>query len=221
MIMVKRNIVRLFELRKAHLDYRINRDYVRNGIATIPCRISGYNDIISPFSVTGCESLTPDFFDYLTASADVTPAECPLVLNIIGGSLSAEEKESIEKIVRDDLAYELGIVEKEEKRHTRTFILMFAGMLISGLLLWLTESMESPPRELLYILFWFMGESICDYIFLTGYELRKKRRLSGRLASIKVVFSDSYTAPNYTDKDVDQLYCEIEKDVNETLSSDK
>ena len=89
MIMVKRNIVRLFELRKAHLDYRINRDYVRNGIATIPCRISGYNDIISPFSVKGCESLTPDFFDYLTASADVTPAECPLVLNIIGGSLGA------------------------------------------------------------------------------------------------------------------------------------
>ena len=70
---------------------------------------------------------------------------------------------------------------------------------------------------LLYILFWFAGETLCDYLFLTGYELRRDRRLAGRLASIKVVFSESYETPNYSKSDVDRLYSEIEKDVNETL----
>ena len=45
--MVRRNITRLFESRKEHLDYRIKRDYIRNGIATIPCQVSAYSDIIS------------------------------------------------------------------------------------------------------------------------------------------------------------------------------
>ena len=34
--MTRHNIARLFERRRGHLDYRIKRDYVRNGIAVIP-----------------------------------------------------------------------------------------------------------------------------------------------------------------------------------------
>ena len=214
---IKRNIVRLFERRKGHLDYRIKRDYVRNGITTIPCRISDYSDVISTYSVKGYETLNTEFIDYLKTAADVTPPECPLVLNIIGNCLSWDEKKTIDKIIRDDFAYDLGMVEKEERRHTWTFVLMLIGLIVSGALLLLTETMTDEPRELIYILFWFAGETLCDYIFLTGYELRRERRLAGRLASIKVIFSDSYKAPNYTDNDVDQLYSEIEKDVYETI----
>ena len=60
-----------------------------------------------------------------------------------------------------------------------------------------------------------------DYIFLTGYDLRRGRRLAGRLASIKVVFSEEYEDVNYTDSDVERLYSEIEKDVNETIWKEK
>ena len=35
---------------------------------------------------------------------------------------------------------------------------------------------------------WFMGETLCDYIFLTGHDLHIDRGLVGRFASIKVVF---------------------------------
>ena len=215
--MVGRNIVRLFESRKGHLDCRIKRDYVRNGIATIPCHITDYSDVISAYSVKDCETLNPEFDEYLKSTAELMPPECPLVLNIIGDCLSQEEQKTIEDTVRDDLAYDLGVVEKKEKRHTQTFFLMLAGMLLSGGLLWFTKALADEPRELLYILFWFAGETLCDYLFLTGYELRRDRLLAGRLASIKVVFSESYEAPNYSKRDVDQLYSEIEKDVNETL----
>ncbi len=215
--MAKRNLIGLFESRRGHLDYRLKRDYVKNGIATIPCRITDYSDVISAYSVKGCETLNPEFDEYLKSTAELMPPECPLVLSIIGDCLSQEEKKTVEETIRDDLAYDLGVVENEDKRHTQTFCLMIAGMLLSGALLWFTKALGDEPRELLYILFWFAGETLCDYIFLTGHDIRQSRRLAGRLASIKVVFSESYETPNYSKSDVDQLYSEIEKDVNETL----
>ena len=68
--------------------------YIRHGIATIPCRISSYSDVISAYSVKDYESLNMEFADYLKAAADVTPTEYPLVLNIIGDCLSQEEKKT-------------------------------------------------------------------------------------------------------------------------------
>ena len=218
--MINRNIVELFETRKGHLEERSERDYIRNGIATIPCRISDYSDVISTYSVKGFETLNPDFVDYLKSTAQVTPSECPIVLNIIGDCLSQDEKKTIEEIIRDDFSYDLGMVEKDEKRHVRIFELMFFGLIIAGLLLYFTKALAEEPREVFFILFWFMGDTLCDYIFLTGYDLRQDRRLAGRLASVKVVFSDSYEEPNYTESDVDQLYTEIEKDVNETIKEE-
>lgn len=219
--MIKRRLVRLFELRRGHLDYRIKRDYVKNGIATIPCRITNYSDVINTYSVMDYETLNTEFFDYVTTTAEVTPPDCPLVLNIIGDCLTQNEKDTIEEVIRDDFAYDLGMVEKEEKRHKRFFIVMFIGLFITGVILRLTEALAELPRELIFILFWFMGETLCDYIFLTGYELRRERRLAGRLASIKVVFSESYEKPDYTDSDYNKLYSEIEKDVIETIQEDQ
>ena len=71
------------------------------------------------------------------------------------GKVSREEQKTVEETIRDDLAYDLGVVEKKEKRHTQTFFLMLAGMLLSGGLLWFTKALADEPRELLYILFWF------------------------------------------------------------------
>ena len=173
--------------------------------------------MISTYSVKDYETLNPDFADYLKAVADVTPAECPLVINIIGNCLSQEEKEIIEDVILDDLAYDLGIAEREEQRHTKIFLLMFLGLAISGILLWFTQPLEDVPRELFFIPFWFMGETLCDYIFLTGHDLRRERMLAGRLASIKVIFSESYEDSDFTESEVEKLYSEIEKDVNRTI----
>ena len=166
--MITRNFLKLFEKRKSNLDYRLKRDYIRNGIATLPCSISDYNDVISSYSVKGYETLNTDFVDYLKEAAEVTPPEYPLVLNIIGNCLSQEEKKTIEDVILDQFAYELGIVEKEEKKHKRIFFGMFFGLIISGVLLWLTQVLAEEPRELFFILFWFMGETLCDYIFQIG-----------------------------------------------------
>ena len=218
--MINRNIVKLFEARKSHIDYRLKRDYIRNGIATLPCSISGYNDVINSYSVKGYETLNPEFVDYLKSAAEVTPPEYPLVLNIIGDCLSKEEQKTIEEVILDEFAYDLGMVEKAEKRHMHIFLGMFFGLLISGILLWLTQVLAEEPRELFFILFWFMGETLCDYIFLTGHDIRRDRTIAGRLASIKIVFSESFKEPEYTESDADRLYSEIERDVMETIQEE-
>ena len=219
--MVSRNLVKLFESRKSHIDHRLQKDYIRNGIVTLPCCISDYNDVISTYSVKNYETLSPDFVDYLKSAAEVSPPEYPIVLNIIGGGLSQEEKRIIEEVIPDHFAYELGIVEKDEIRHTRIFYGMFFGLIILVILLWQMQVQSEEPFELFFVFFYFMGDTLCDYIFVTGHDLRRDRRQAGRLASIKLVFSESYKAPEYTESDVHTLYSEIEKDVNKTIRKEE
>ena len=173
--------------------------------------------MIRSYSVKGFETLNTEFVDYVREAAEMTPSEHPIVLNIIADGLTQPEQDTIAATIKDDFAYDLGMVERDERRHTRVFCLMFVGLILSGMALWFTEPLADEPRELLWILFWFMGDTLCDYIFLTGHDLRRDRRLAGRLASVKVVFSESYQDPTYTERDVERLYSEIERDVNDTM----
>jgi len=208
--MKNRNFTRLFDRKKSRIDSRIKRDYIDNGIAIIHCCISSYNDIISTYSAKDQESLNLDFVDFLQDSVGPIPDEYPLVLNIIGDCLSAEEKRTIAEIIRDDFAYRLGSVEKEQEREFSLFISMLIGSIVAGLLLWLTDFLDEVPREIFIVLFWFFGDRMFEYLFITGYELRKEKRLAGRLASIKVIFSDTYEKRHYTEDEINKLYAELD-----------
>ncbi len=208
--MRKRNFTRLFDSRQSHLDSRIKRDYIANGIATIHCQISSYNDIISAYSVKDQESLNLDFVDYLQDNAAPIPDECPLVLNIIGDCLTEDEKKTIKEIIRDDFAYRLGNVEKEQQEEFRLFLFMLIGSIAAGILLWLTDFLDEVPREIFIVLFWFFGDRMFEYLFITQRDLKQERRLAGRLASIKVIFSDTYEKLHFTEDEINRLYAELD-----------
>lgn len=216
---MKKKINDLFESRKGQLDYLLNRDFINNGIATFPCKITSYYDIINPLSIRRFETLNQDFADFLELGAGVVPTECPIVLNIVEDCLTEEERMIIEIAIREYFSYKLGVVEKEEKRHRRRFLIMSIGLVVSSLLLWLSEGLDEISRELFFIIFWFMGDTLCDYILLTGHDLRRDRKLAGRLASIKVIFSDSFKKPEYTKEEAEKIYSEIEKDIKNTMKS--
>ena len=208
--MKKHNFIRLFDQKKSRIDSRIKRDYIANGIATVYCCISSYNDIINAYSAKDQESLNFDFIDYLEDTAEPIPDEYPLVLNIIGNCLSDEEKRSIKEIIRDDFSYKLGLVEKEQEREFKVFIFMLVGTVIAGLLLCLTDFFEKVPRAIFFVLFGFFGDRMFKSLFITGRELRKEKRLAGRLASIKVIFSDAYEELHFTEDEVNKLYAELD-----------
>ena len=215
--MRKKKIANLFESRKGHLDARVKREFVSNGIGTIPIRVKDYYEVINAYSVKGVETLDFDFVEMLDLAASVMPEECPLVLNIVEDVLSDEERETITETIQDYYAYQLGILEKKVKRHKERFIFMSVGLVLTAGLLWLSQGMGELSREILFVLFWFFGDALFDYILLTGHDLREKKRLAGRLASIKVEFSKAFDDSDYTDKEVNDLYSEIEEDIKQTL----
>ena len=46
-----------FYKKKSDLKQRLQKDLIRNGIAHLPCKVSGVDDILSKFSTPGIESL--------------------------------------------------------------------------------------------------------------------------------------------------------------------
>ena len=214
---MKEKVGKLFESRKGQMDELLHRDFINNGIATFPVKISSYDDVIHPNSVRRYETLNPDFAGLIELAAGVVPTECPIVVNIIEDCLTEEERKIIVATIREYYAYKLGLVEKDLKRHTERFILMTVGLILSAFLLWLSEGLDDISRELFFVLFWFMGDTLCDYILLTGHDLRRDKRVAGQMASIKVAFSKSFDESDYTKAEVDKLHAEIEKDVNKTL----
>ena len=186
--MKKRNFIRLFERKKSRIDSRIKRDYIENGIATVHCCISDYNDIINTYSSKDQESLNPDFVDFLQDAAGPIPDECPLVLNVIGDCLSADEKKIIKEIIRDDFSYRLGLVEKEQDHEFKMFIFMLVGLIISGLLLWLTVPLDEVPREIFIVFFWFFGDRMFEYLFITYANFGRNNVLPGGWQVSKLFF---------------------------------
>ena len=218
---MKKKVGQLFESRKGQMDELLERDFINNGIATFPVKISSYYDVIHPLSVRRYETLNSDFKDLVELAAGVIPPDCPIVLNIIEDCLTEEERKTIVATIEEYYAYNLGVVEKEEKRHTKRFLIMTVGLIIAAFLLWLSEGLDEIPRELFFVLFWFMGDTLCDYILLTGHDLRRDRRAAGQLASIKVTFSKSFDESDYTKEEVNKLYSEIAQEVKETIQDEK
>ena len=141
--MMKKRIGDLFESRKGRMDYLLHRDFIDNGIVTFPCKISSFYDIVHPFSVRRYETLNQDFADFLELGASVVPPECPIVVNIIEDCLTDEERMIVKNLISEYYAYKLGLVEKEESRHTKRFVIMSVGLVAAAFLLWLSESCSS------------------------------------------------------------------------------
>lgn len=72
------------------------------------------------------------------------------------------------------------------------------------------SSLDEAPREIFIVFFCFFGDRMFEYLFITGRELRKEQLLAGRLASIKVIFSDTYEKMHYTEEQISQLYAELD-----------
>ena len=87
---------------------------------------------------------------------------------------------------------------------------MLIGTFIAGVLLWHTHFLDEVPREIFIVLFWFFGDRMFESLFITGRDLRNEKRLAGRLASIKVVFSDTYEKLHFTEDEVNKLYAELD-----------
>lgn len=204
-----------FTKKKSSIDKRLRMDYIDHDIATIPCKVDSFYDVIDNYSVKNYETINPAFVEYINNIVDDIPKEYPIVINIVSNNLTDEEKDIIEYTILDEYAYDLGRAEKEIKDLNRNFILLTVCAILSGVLMWKLEFIQDFSYELIAILFWFFGESFIECIVFDGRELRKKHALAARLACCKVVFSSSYDEEDYSKDEKEEIYREIIQNIKE------
>lgn len=175
--------------KKSFLNYRLNKEVLRDGIAYIPCHVENMEDIISKYSVRGNESLNSEFVDYFTDFVECIPIKYPVVLKIYGPKFTEEEKKIIVDTIALDGDYNLGKTIQENRHHRLVFVEMVVGTVISGILLALLgKYLESVPQEFFYVIFWLFADALVSYVFIERWDHRNERSVAGRLASVKVEF---------------------------------
>lgn len=178
-----------FLAKKSFLNYRLNKEVLRDGIAYIPCHVENMEDIISKYSVRGNESLNSEFVDYFTDFVECIPIKYPIVLKIYGPKFTEEEKKIIVDTIALDGDYNLGKTIQENRHHRLVFVEMVVGTVISGILLALLgKYLESVPQEFFYVIFWLFADALVSYVFIERWDHRNERSVAGRLASVKVEF---------------------------------
>lgn len=208
-----RKNIRAYNRKRSDFEKRLEREFIDHGIATIPCKVSGLEDIISSYSVPGYESLNSEFVDYLSEVADLVPQQYPIVLSIVGKKFTENEQKVIRSTIEYDLAYNLGLAEQETKSLYRLILIFLLGSILSGMMIAKFSWLSEVNVEIMYIFFWFFAEYLVAYVFLDGREVRKQKIKKARLACIKVVFSEEYDERDYSDEEakdiLDKLYSDI------------
>lgn len=200
-----RKLYKAYNHKRSNIETRLQNEFIDHGIATIPCKVNGIEDIISPFSVPGYESLNGGFVEYINGIVDAVPDYCPIVLSIVGHRFSEEQQNTIRNTIVDDCAYALGSVEKENKHHLSIFLWMTAGLALSCILLAFLKWQESIQLELLFVIFWFCADVFVDYLLIEGWKLKKRRIRAARLACLKVIFSEEYDERDYSEEEADEI----------------
>ena len=206
----KANIL-AYKRKRSDAEKRLEKEFIDHGIATIPCKVSGIEDIISSYSVPGYESLDSGFVEYLNSIIELIPEEYPIVLNIVGNKFTEKEQEIIRGTIEYDVAYDLGEAEKESMNLLKMKVIMVVGTIITGIIIAIFDRWDDISTEIQYIFFWFFAYTLIEYIFLDGRDLKKQRIKAARRACISVVFSEEYDDEDYSDKEAREFIDDLHK----------
>ena len=178
-----------FYNKRSQLESRLKKDLIRDGVAYLPCKVRGIDDIFSKFSTESIMAVDSEFTDALLNTVDCIPQEYPLVLEIHGPKFSQEEKELITETIISDADYMLGKTEAEYRHHRKVFWGMVAGTVGSGILLGaIKHFVDEIPLEFFYVLFWLFADALVRYLFIEHGDYKNDKIRSGRIASMKVEF---------------------------------
>lgn len=204
-----RENLKAYKRKRSDTKQRLEKEFIDHGIATIPCKVDGIEDIISSYSVEGYESLNPDFVEYIKSNAEIIPEKYPIVISIVGKKFTKKEQEIIESTLEYDAAYELGVAEKDDRHLVKMGIGMLIGMVILGILVVLFDWLPEVPLEFLWIVFWVFAWTLLEYLFIDSVDHRRQRRRAARLACMSVVFSEEYDDSDYSEEEAREIFKEL------------
>lgn len=206
-----RNDFRLYFLRKkVDYDKAVKYYFIDKDVAYITCKVSGLDDIISRYSVPGYELLSEDFSNYLERIMIHIPEKYPLVLEITGHQFTKDEQTRIEDAIWTQFELQFGAVQKKHRIGIIRAIWFAIFLGVSALLLLNTSQML---YEMIYILFWFFGDRLIEYLILDGFAVNREKLHYAQILSMKVIFTDKYSDEEISDVEADSYRGDIIKNI--------
>ena len=175
----------------AQLAKRVRSVYIRDDEGVLPCHVSSYDDVISHYSTSGCETLNPEFNAYIEDAVAFIPSEYPVTLEISGCAFSETEQEIIRETIKEDFMYDLGTVQEQNASQRKVSLFMLIGMVLTGLFVTYWEGLSEISLEFIYIVFWFFADLIINFVVFDNPESWERRVRAGRLAEMKVIFLEA------------------------------
>lgn len=206
-----KNDFRLILLRK-NVDYdkAIHYYFIDKGVAYISCKVTGLDDVICHYSVPGYEILSEDFSNYLERIMEHIPEKYPLVLEITGHKFSPDEQTRIEDAIWTQFELRFGSAQKQQRSNIIRIIWFTVFLVLSVILLMNTQNMV---YEMAWVLFWFFGDRLIEYILLDELDISRKKMHIAQILSMKVVFTEKYSDDDLSEREAASYRSEVIENV--------
>ena len=205
-----------YSRKRVDFEKCLNYYFIDNGIAYITCKVTGMNDVIDHYSVPGYEILNSDFTTHLERVMQFIPEKYPLVMELTGHHFTDEEKQTIEDAVWRQFELRLGIEEVKRRRNIIRIIWFGVFLFLSALLLrWVLREFGLFIREIGFIIFWFFGDRMIEFIVLDEPDIRLSKMQAAQILSMKIIFTDSYDDSDLSEKESEEIKKEIIENVED------
>jgi len=200
----------LFIRKKVDYDKAVQYYFIDNGVAYISCKVTGLDDIICHYSVPGYEILSEEFSNYIDRITRHIPEKYPLVLEITGVEFSPEEQKKIEDAIWTQFELQFGAVQKLERSSILRIVWFAVFLALSSLLILNTRQLLN---EIAFLLFWFFGDRLIEYVLLDEIDLSHKKMHIAQILSMKVVFTHRYSDVSLTDHEAATYRSDVKENV--------
>jgi len=181
-----------YQTKKFDYYKTLNEYYIENGDAYISMKVYTIDDIISKYSIKNDEVLNYEFMRYLETNASYIPDEYSLVLEICNHHFSDEEKEIIQKVIRNH--YSISLINRKEELKTyqrKGFYLLLSGLvsLLIYAILAYTESLIILS-EIFSLIFCFAMWEATDITIFDNDSIKEEIVELQNLSEIRIIFKD-------------------------------
>ena len=167
----------------------IDDQYMLDGVAHIEVQADSIADLLNPYSTAKRPRLNSDFIDYINTEANHIPVEESIVVDIIGGNLTANERETLTQLVRLHYGFELAEAEFDLKLNRRRCLKLFAFFLVTAAIFFIMALQHDTVFiEIPAIAAWFSLWELFNSAWLDRGDLKLARIEAGQLASLQLHF---------------------------------
>lgn len=190
----------LKKFKKVKFNYAkfVRKYYMEKGKAYISVKVDSIEDIISNYSVNGYEWINEKFVEYVEECAYYIPVEESIILEITGVDFNEQEKETIERVIKDYFGLQLGdkIIDLEINKRRSKILLLFGVISLIIFLLLHKYADETILTELLAFGFWFFCWEYADLALIDRSDIKTEKIEAGQLASLKIEFLEGKKEEN-------------------------